>query len=72
MRLVAFVLVLVSHTAFCHFRANPSYDIGTMDRSEYSNTWALKIVGGRAVADSIAEKYGFINEGQSVSHTGRE
>lgn len=34
------------------------------DQKVYTNTWAVHIPGGPAVADSLARKHGFLNLGQ--------
>lgn len=37
----------------------------------YTNTWAVHIPGGPAVADSLARKHGFLNLGQVGALTAR-
>ena len=34
------------------------------NEKHYSNSWAVEIVGGKDMADRIAETHGFINMGQ--------
>ena len=35
------------------------------DKDEfYTNSWAVEIPGGRAVADDVARRHGFLNMGQ--------
>jgi len=36
--------------------------------ASYSNSWAVEVIGGDAVADTLAKKHGVINLGR-VSHT---
>jgi len=35
--------------------------------ASYSNSWAVEVIGGDAVADTLAKKHGVINLGR-VSH----
>ena len=37
---------------------------GSCCGAQYSNSWAVEITGGDAVADAIAEKHGVINLGK--------
>ena len=30
----------------------------------YTNSWAVEVAGGRAVADDVATRHGFVNVGQ--------
>ena len=46
----AVVILLLSHTALGHLMAYPpSYDTAGIDKGNYSNTWAVKVEGGKAV-----------------------
>jgi hypothetical protein len=33
----------------------------------YTNSWAVEVAGGRAVADDVATRHGFVNVGQAGS-----
>lgn len=33
-------------------------------RKDYSNSWAVHVVGGPEVAERLAHKHGFVNQGQ--------
>ena len=32
--------------------------------SQYTDSWAVRVIGGRSVADEVAARHGFINAGQ--------
>ena len=34
----------------------------------YTNSWAVEVAGGRAVADDVARRHGFLNMGQVSAH----
>lgn len=47
----------------------PSSSVGDDQRSPvggefYTNSWAVEVAGGRAVADDVARHHGFVNVGQ--------
>ena len=42
----------------------PSKPDGTKDEADFSNSWAVEIRGGVEVANALAIKHGFNNEGQ--------
>ena len=54
--------MLLSFAAFVFLATAPgnSYASGAL----YSNSWAVEVRGGAAVADTLAHKYGFANLGQ--------
>ena len=44
-----------------------SHNSDVAGKRHYLNQWAVKVYGGREVADTIAAKHGLINRGQVMS-----
>ena len=61
MRITAATFVFACFAVIGCISRRPTYDI---DAAAYTNSWAVEVAEGKATADALAQKYGFINLGK--------
>ena len=61
MRITAATLVFACFAVIGCISRSPTYDT---DAAAYTNSWAVEVAGGKATADTLAQKHGFINLGK--------